>query len=164
MISEKMQDRLNQAINLEFQSAYLYLSMAAWSYGQGFDGFGHWMQLQYNEEIAHGMKLFAYINDQQGCVTLGAIEAPKREWSSALEMMEETLTHEKKVTAAYNELMAYAQETNDYATQALLQWYITEQVEEESTPAGVVDKLKILSKSPHGVLLMDREMAKRVGG
>jgi ferritin len=164
MISEKMQEKLNQAANLEFQSAYLYLSMAAYCHSIGLDGFAHWLRVQYGEEMGHGMKMLEYINEQQGRIKLHAMAEPKHEWSSIVEVMDETLAHEKKVTAAYHDLMGYAHEVKDYATQAHLQWYVTEQVEEESAAASVVEKLKVLSKSPHGALLLDRDMGKRADG
>jgi ferritin len=161
MISKKMEERLNQAINLEFNSSYLYLSMAAYCETIGLDGFAGWMRAQASEEWMHGMKLFEYINEQQGCVTLKALDEPKAKWASIHEVFEDTLGHEKKVTAAYNDLMGFAAETNDWATQSFLQWYVDEQIEEESTAAGILEKLNMVKDRPQGILYMDSHVAKR---
>jgi ferritin len=161
MISKKMQERLNQAINLEFESSYLYLSMAAYSEAAGLDGFAGWMKAQSGEEWGHGMKLFKYVIDQQGRVNLTAIAEPRSEWPSIVDAFEDTLAHEKTVTAAYNDLMAFAIEQRDYATQSFLQWYIDEQVEEEATAAGILEKLSMVKDRPQGILYMDSHVAKR---
>lgn len=161
MISEKMQERLNKAIKLEFDSSYLYLSMAAYCESIAFDGFARWMRAQSAEEWGHGMRVYEYLGDQQARVVLHSIDQPKREWSSVVEVFEETLAHEKKVTAAYHDLMALAQETKDYATQSFLQWFIHEQVEEEATAAGILDKLRMVKDRPQGLLYMDSHVGKR---
>ncbi len=161
MISEKMEKRLNQAINLEFNSSYLYLSMAAYCETVGLDGFANWMRAQAAEEWQHGIKLFEYINDQQAHVHLQAIGEPQREWGSIHEVFEDTLAHEKKVTAAYNDLMGFAAESNDWATQSFLQWYVDEQIEEESTVAGILEKLNMVKDRPQGVLYLDSHVGKR---
>ncbi len=161
MISEKMQERLNKAIKLEFDSSYLYLSMAAYCESIAFDGFAGWMRAQSAEEWRHGMRVYEYLCDQQARVVLHPIDQPKHEWVSVVEVFEETLAHEKKVTAAYHDLMAYAHETKDYATQAFLQWFINEQVEEEATAAGILDKLRMVKDRPQGLLYMDRHLGQR---
>jgi len=161
MISDKMEKRLNQAINLEFNSSYLYLSMAAYCETVGLDGFANWMRAQAAEEWQHGMKLFEYVNDQQARVQLHAIEEPKRKWDSIHEVFEDTLAHEKKVTATYNDLMEFAAETKDWATQSFLRWYVDEQIEEEATAAGILDKLNMVKERPQGVLYMDSHVGKR---
>jgi ferritin len=161
MISEKMQERLNKAIKLEFDSSYLYLSMAAYCESVALDGFARWMQAQASEEWGHGMKIYEYLNDQQARVNLHGLEEPKREWSSIVDVFEDTLAHEKKVTAAYHDLMDYAEEKKDYATKSFLQWFINEQVEEESTAAGILDKLRMVKDRPQGILYMDSHVGKR---
>jgi len=161
MISEKMEKRLNQAVNLEFNSSYLYLSMAAYCETVGLDGFANWMRAQAAEEWQHGMKLFEYINDQQARVQLKGLSDPKQKWDSIHEVFEDTLAHEKKVTAAYNDLMELASETKDWATQSFLQWYVDEQIEEEATAAGILDKLNMVKDRPQGVLYMDSHVGKR---
>jgi len=161
MISDKMQEHLNDAINLEFQSSYLYLSMAAYCESIGLDGFATWMRAQSGEEWMHGMKLFEYINDQQARVELKGIDEPKKKWKSIVEVFEDTLAHEKKVTKTYNELMAFADEARDYTTQSFLQWYLDEQVEEEATAAGILDKLRMVEDRPQGILYMDSHVGKR---
>jgi ferritin len=161
MISKKMQGRLNKAIQLEFESSYLYLSMAAWCESTGLDGFAKWMEAQSGEERSHGMKVFKYLNDQQSRVKLPAVGEPKQDWPSIVEVFEESLAHEKKVTAAYNDLMTFAGEEKDHATQSFLTWFVDEQIEEERTAAGILEKLKLVSASPSGILLLDSHVSKR---
>jgi len=161
MISAKMQERLNQAIQLELESAYLYFSMAAYCESIGLDGFARWMEAQSAEEVSHGTRVYKYINDQQGRVKLLPIGQPKSEWSSVVEVFEETLAHEKKVTAAYNDLTEFAIETKDHATKAFLTWFVNEQVEEEATAAGILDKLNLVKDRPQGILFLDSHVSKR---
>jgi len=161
VISEKMQERLNKAIKLEFDSSYLYLSMSAYCESIALEGFSNWMRAQAAEEWAHGMRVYKYLVDQQARVVLHGIDEPKREWGSVVEVFEETLAHEKKVTAAYHDLMAYAEEKKDYATQSFLRWFINEQVEEEATAAGILDKLRMVKDRPQGILYMDSHVGKR---
>lgn len=161
MLSKKMEKALNEQINAEYYSSYLYLSMAAWCYAENLSGFGHWMELQAQEELGHVYKLFKYVNDRGGRVILKAIKAPPTNWSSPLAVMEETLKHEKKVTAMINKLAELALAEKDFATNALLQWYINEQVEEEASASDIVNKLKMVKGAGNGLLMMDRALSQR---
>ncbi|HQH26549.1 MAG TPA: ferritin [Oligoflexia bacterium] len=161
MISEKMAQRLNDQINLEFFSSYTYLSMAAYFKTQGLNGFAHWMLHQADEERAHGMKFFEYLYDQDRSAVLQAIKQPHTTFASALAVFEETLSHEKHVTASIVELMSLALEEKDHATRILLDWFINEQVEEEAAARDIRDRLKLVKDNAMGILLIDRELAAR---
>ncbi len=163
MINHTIQDALNEHIKHELESAYLYLSMAAYFESVNLQGFAHWMRLQHQEETAHGMKLFNYLQDRGGRVRLQAIEQPKTDFSSSLEVFEQALKHEQKVTALINGLYDLAIRENDHATQIHLQWFITEQVEEEKNAQDVVDKLKMAADHPGALFLLDQQLASRMG-
>ncbi|MBA3469421.1 MAG: ferritin [Herpetosiphonaceae bacterium] len=163
MINHTIQDALNEQIKHELESAYLYLSMAAYFESVNLQGFAHWMRLQHQEETAHGMKLFNYLQDRGGRVRLQAIEQPKTDFSSSLEVFEQALKHEQKVTALINGLYDLAIRENDHATQIHLQWFITEQVEEEKNAQDVVDKLKMAADHPGALFLLDQQLASRMG-
>ena len=161
MLSKKMEKALNDQINAEYYSSYLYLSMSAWAYDQNLPGFGHWFEIQMQEELSHVMKLFKYVNDRGGKVTLKAIAGPPVKWSSPLAVMEATLKHEQKVTAMINKLAELALAEKDFATNALLQWYINEQVEEEASASEIVNKLRMIKGAGNGLLMLDRALAQR---
>jgi ferritin len=161
MLSKKMQDAINEQINKELYSAYLYLSMGAWAEAQNLPGFAHWMHEQFEEETAHALKFFDYIVDRGGRVTLKAIDAPELEWKSPLAMFEQVLKHEQFVTSLIHNLYALAVKENDYPSQVLLQWYIGEQVEEEKHATYIVDTLKTVGEKGQALVMMDRELAKR---
>lgn len=161
MLSKALQDAINDQIHHEFHSAYIYLSMAAYMESANFPGFAHWMRLQAKEEVNHAMKLFDYVNDRNGRVTLKALEQPPADFASILATFEQALEHEKKVTQMIHNLYGLATKENDYATQVALQWFINEQVEEEATAMSVVDRLKIAGNDGAGLLLLDRELGSR---
>jgi ferritin len=161
MLGKKMQDAINEQINKELYSAYLYLSMGAWAEAQNLPGFAHWMHEQFEEETAHAQKFFDYIVDRGGRVTLKAIEAPEAEFKSPLAMFEKVLAHEQLVTSLIHNLYARAVKENDYPSQVLLQWYINEQVEEEKHATYIVDTLKAVGEKGQALVMMDRELAKR---
>ena len=162
MIGQKLQDAINEQINAELYSAYIYLSMAAYLEDQDLPGFAHWMRLQQDEEQLHAMKLFDFVLDRDGRVTLKAIGAPQSEWGSALEVFEDALAHEKKVTGLIHALYQLAVDENDYPTQSMLKWFIDEQVEEEKSASDAVAQLKMMGDFGPGLLMMDREMAQRM--
>jgi len=162
MISKILQDAINEQINAELYSAYIYLSMAAYLEDQDLPGFAHWMRLQQDEEQLHAMKLFDFVLDRDGRVTLKAIGAPQSEWGSALEVFEDALAHEKKVTGLIHALYQLAVDENDYPTQSMLKWFIDEQVEEEKSASDAVAQLKMMGDFGPGLLMMDREMAQRM--
>ncbi len=161
MIGKIMQDAMNEQINKELFSSYLYLSMAAYFEERSLSGFTHWMRMQEAEERVHAMKLYDYILQRGGNVTLKTIEAPKTEWKSYLELAEEVAAHEAKVTASIHTLYELALEEKDYASQVMLQWFITEQVEEEKNAAEIVANLKLIDERGTGVMILDHELAKR---
>ena len=162
MISQRMRDEINQQINAELYSAYLYLSMATYFEEQGLPGFANWMYMQNEEETFHGMTFFRYLVSRGGRVDLLAIEEPPRSWESPLAVFEQVLQHEQKVTALINGLMTTARELSDYATENELQWFIAEQVEEEEHAEAIVRKLQLLRDAPGGLVMVDSELANRV--
>lgn len=161
MISKKMQNAINAQINAELYSGYMYLSMAAYFASTNLPGFAGWMRLQAQEELAHGMKLYDFVEDRAGKVVLKVIEAPPAKWNSPLAAFEAVFKHEQKVTGLINKLVDLAIEENDHATRGFLQWFVDEQVEEESSADAVVQKLKLVKDAPGGLFMMDRELAGR---
>ena len=163
-IGKTMQDAINEQINKEFFSSYLYLSMAAYFEDKNLMGFGHWMRLQADEEREHAMKFYNYVLDAGGRVYLKAIEAPATDWKSNLQVAEEVAAHEAKVTASIHALYELALQEKDYAAQVLLQWFITEQVEEEKNAAELVAKLRLIEERGTAVLMLDHRLSKRGDG
>ena len=161
MIKQRVADAINQQINAELYSAYLYLSMAAYFEGENLSGFANWMRVQFEEEQFHGLKLFNYLHERGGKVTLEAIEAPKTEWDGLTQVFEETLEHERHVTSLINNLMDIALEESDHATASFLRWYIDEQVEEEAAAESILTQLKFIGGQGNAILMMDREFATR---
>ena len=162
MLSEKMVKSLNYQINRELYSAYLYLSMASYADSEGLSGFANWFKIQAKEEEYHAEKMYNYVNQQGRRVVLEAIEQPQTDFTSMVGLFEQTLKHEKVVTSLINGLVKLAREENDYATESFLQWYVTEQVEEEANPAEMIQKLKYVGKDGRGLLMLDKELAARI--
>ena len=162
MLSEKMVMKLNYQINRELYSAYLYLSMASYADSEGLSGFANWFKIQAKEEEYHAEKMYNYVNQQGRRVVLEAIEQPQTDFTSMVGLFEQTLKHEKEVTSLINGLVKLAREENDYATESFLQWYVTEQVEEEANPAEMIQKLKYVGKDGRGLLMLDKELAARI--
>jgi ferritin len=163
MIGKAMQDAMNEQINKELFSSYLYLSMAAYFEAKNMPGFAHWMRVQEAEEREHAMKFYDFILECGGKVSLKAIEAPKADWKSSLELFEEVAEHEAKVTASINALYELALKEKDYPAQVMLQWFITEQVEEEKNAAEIVANLRLIEERGTAVLMLDHRLAKRGG-
>ncbi|MHB1035887.1 MAG: ferritin [Pirellulales bacterium] len=161
MVSKKAQDALNVQINAELYSAYLYLSMAAYFESLNLKGFANWMQVQAQEEMVHVMKFYKFLLDRRGRVVLQAVAGPPTEWASPLAAMEATLAHEQEVTARINKLVDLSIAESDHATNALLQWFVTEQVEEESSADAVVQKLRLTADTPAALFMIDQELATR---
>lgn len=161
MIGKAMQDAMNEQINKELFSSYLYLSMAAYFEQKNLPGFAHWMHIQSDEEREHAMKFYEFILECGGKVNLKAIDAPKTDWSSALEAAEEVAAHEAKVTASIHALYELAQKEKDYPAQVMLQWFVTEQVEEEKNAAEIVANLKLIEERATAILMLDHRLAKR---
>ena len=161
MLSKTIQDALNQHINREFYSSYLYLSMSAYCESINLPGFAHWLRVQSQEEMEHALKLFDFISDREGRVTLHPIPQPPVEFQSPLDVIQSTLDHEREVTEMINRLYEMAVKEEDYATQVHLQWFITEQVEEEKAANEVVEQLKMIGDQGDALLLLDRRLAER---
>jgi len=161
MLSEKMQTALCEQVTKELYSGYLYLQMAAWFEHRALAGFANWMKVQAQEETAHAMILYDYVNERGGMVALGAIEEPPAEFASALEVFEATLAHEEKVTGMINALMDIAIAEKDYATKSRLDWFVSEQVEEEANASELVGKLKLVGDRGDGLFMLDKELAAR---
>lgn len=162
MISKKMEDALNEQVNAELYSAYMYLSMESYFKAQNLNGFANWMRVQTQEEVAHAMKIYDFINERGGRVTLKAIEGPPTEWDSALVVFKAAYEHEQKVTGLINDLVDLAIKEKDHATNSFLQWFVNEQVEEESTADEIVQQLKMMENAPGGMFMLDRELGQRV--
>jgi ferritin len=163
IIGKAMQEAINAQINKEFFSSYLYLSMAAYFEDKNLTGFAHWMRLQADEEREHAMKFYNFILDRGGQVRLTSIDAPETEWKSNLEVAEQVAKHEAKVTASINDLYELALKEKDYPAQAMLQWFITEQVEEEKNATDLVAKLRLIEERGTAVLMLDHRLSKRSG-
>lgn len=161
MLGKAVQDAMNEQIKNEFFSAYQYLSMAAYCESENLPGFARWMRTQAQEETEHAMKLYNFILDRNGRVVLQGIEEPVVEFGSPLEVFEQALEHEQKVTAMINDLYALSVRENDYASQTFLQWFVTEQVEEEKNAGDVVDTLKMIGDKSEALFLLDRELGQR---
>ena len=161
MLHKKMAQALNEQITKEIYSAYLYMSMSAASNKAGLKGFANWFMVQYHEEMFHAMKLYEYVQRQGEEVKLEAIKAPPAEFASQLEMFTQTLAHEQSITSSLNELMELAISKKDHATKIFLEWYITEQVEEEENDNDIILELKLIGDDPHALLMLDRELAAR---
>lgn len=160
MLSAAMQSALNDQIQAELSSAYLYLSMSAWCEVSNLRGFAAWMRRQSREEVSHAMKLFDYITDQNGRVKLKAVEQPPTEFNSAVEIWQKTLEHEKTVTAQIHKLCDLAATENDYPTQEMLQWFVKEQVEEEKTASTNLEQVKMIGAQGPALFFLDRHVGK----
>lgn len=161
MISKKMNALLNEQLNFEMHSAYVYLGMVAYASSLGLNGIAGWFRVQVKEELEHAGKFFGYIQQQGGEVELKDIEASKLEFSSAAELFEESLKHEKKVTKRIQDLTAAAKKENDYSTDSFLLWFLNEQVEEEAQLTDILQKLEIGGKSGNSLLILDGILGQR---
>ena len=161
MISEKLEKAFNDQINKEFYSEYLYLSMQAYFERLNLKGFVNWMTVQVQEEHAHAMGMFNYVNERGGKVELEAIAKPQIDWESPLHVFEEVLKHEEYVTSRINALMDVAEEVEDRAALSFLDWYVKEQVEEESNVGGVLATLKLIKDDAKALLMLDKDLAAR---
>ncbi|MBN1834244.1 MAG: ferritin [Spirochaetales bacterium] len=161
MISKKMQDAINEQINKEMYSSYLYLSMAAQAEDWNLKGFANWLEKQADEESEHAEKLYEHLVDRSGRVLLKAIDGPPTEWKSPLAMFEEVYAHEQKVTAMIHNLVALSRSENDYASEVMLHWFVSEQVEEEANSSEIVERLKRIKDSSNGLMMLDRSLGER---
>lgn len=161
MISEKLVKAINEQINKELFSEYLYLAMQAWFANESLDGMAVWMNAQAQEEHFHAMKFFNYLVERGGRVILKAIEQPTVDFESPLQIFQMALEHEQFVTKSINELMDLAIKENDHATRSFLQWYVDEQVEEEASVDKIVNMLKRVGDHGHGIMMIDRDLGSR---
>lgn len=161
MIKENIENAINDQINAELYSAYLYLSMSASFDDQNLDGFANWMRAQADEEVEHAMRFFDYLNERGGRAELDAIEKPKKNWESPLEAFEDAYEHEQYITERINDLSDLAEEENDRATLNMLQWFVEEQVEEEDSVDQIVQKLKLAGGSKSSLLMLDSKLGER---
>ena len=161
MLPQATNEALNDQLQLQFAYAYLYLGMAAHFEAVSLTGFAHWMRLQHDEEQLHAHKFFDFINQRGGRVVLKPIEAPPVEYASPLDAFEKALEHERRVTERIHALFGRAVEARDYPTQTFLQWFVNEQVEEESTVQEIVDRLRLAGGTSTALLFLDRELASR---
>ncbi len=162
MINPKMEAALNSQINEEFYSSFLYLSMSAYFESVSLTGFAHWMGIQAQEEHAHAMKFYTYLIQKGGKVNLRAVAEPKTKWDSVLNVFEDTYEHEQKITLLIDNLVNLAIEVKDHASNSFLQWFVTEQVEEESNVTKIIDELKMIGDNRTGTFMMDRELKQRI--
>ena len=162
MIKEKIREALNQQLNAELFSSYLYLSMAAYFESINLKGFANWMRVQTQEELVHAMKFYDFIIERGGKAILSPIEGPPTEWESPLAVFEHAYKHEQKVTGLINNLVDLSNAEQDHATNNFLQWFVAEQVEEEASADEVVQKIKLMGDASGGLFMIDQELAQRV--
>ena len=164
MISKTLQDAINEQINFELFSAYLYLSMSAHFEKQNLSGFANWTRVQYQEETGHAMKLYKYVFERSGAVTLKAIAQPATKFKTPVDVFKEVLKHEQKVTSLINKLYELAVKEKDYAAQIFLQWFVNEQVEEEKNATDIINMLEMIGDSPVSLIMADRQLGARKAG
>ena len=156
-----MEKALNEQMNREMYSAYLYMSMSAYATHRGLKGFANWFMVQYHEEMLHTMKFYEFINLRGGRAILKALSEPPSEFESPLNMFQKTLEHEQYITKSINDTMELAISEKDHASQIFLQWYVTEQVEEENNDNEIISQLTIINNDPPGIMLLDKDLAAR---
>jgi ferritin len=161
MIGPRMQEQLNRHVQVEVFSSYLYLAMAAWCEAKAWKGFARWLRVQSDEELAHAKRSLDFLLARGGEARLGALEAPPAAWASPIDLFERVLEHERKVTAFVNDLFSAAQQEKDRAAEVFLQWFVSEQVEEEARVVEIVDRLRMVGDRPGAALYLDKEYGKR---
>lgn len=161
MLPEKLEKALNEQLNLELYSAYLYMGIAAYFEQESLKGFAEWNKMQTQEELFHAQKFYNYILDRGGNLELNAIDKPKSGWTSSYEAFKAAAEHEGLVTKSINNLAAIARESADYATESFLQWFINEQVEEEANVNEIVGQLKQMQDAPGAVYMLNKELGQR---
>ncbi len=163
MLSERVQQALNEQINREFYASYLYLAMAAHFEEQSLDGFARWMYAQSEEEYGHAMRILRHVLERGGHVELASIAAPPAEFGAPLDVFQQSLDHERKVTGHIHDIYRLAMEEQDYAAQSLMEWFVNEQVEEEDTVGRIVDRLRMAGDDRAAILMLDAELGSRQG-
>ncbi|TDT70622.1 ferritin [Hypnocyclicus thermotrophus] len=162
MLKEKVLNALNEELNKEFYSAYLYLGMSSYFEARDLPGFANFMRVQWEEEMSHAMRIYTYINEVGGKVRLKTINAVEKEWNDVIEVFEDIYKHECFITESINEVLFLAQQEKDYATMNMLQWFISEQVEEEANMLKILNQLKLINGEGTGLFMIDRELGQRV--
>jgi len=162
MIGKKLEKALNDQLNFELYSAYIYMSMSADLKSRGYNGFANWLFVQTQEELVHVQKFYSHILERGGKVALVKVDGPKQSWKNALEAFQDAYEHETKVTARINDIVDLATKEKDHATANFLQWFITEQVEEEANTSDAVNQLETADGNPNAIMLLDRELGQRV--
>jgi ferritin len=161
MLQKKIEKALNDQINAELYSSYLYLSMSSDLNGKGLAGFAHWMKIQAQEELYHAIKMYDYVLERGGTPSLGAIDAPPGKWKSPLEIFKAAYKHEVKVSGLINKIVDLTIKEKDHATNNFFQWFVKEQVEEEASADEIVQKLKLVGSGGNALFVLDKEMAAR---
>ena len=161
-LDKKMQDALNEQINAEMYSAYLYLSMGSWFEDRNLKGFANWFRCQYLEENMHAMKMYNFVNERGGRVVLQSIAGPETDWNTFADVYEQVVEHEAHVTSLINNLVYLSRELRDYATESFLMWYVDEQVEEEATADELLSRLKLIKEDTNALYMMDKDLQIRV--
>jgi len=161
MANEKIEKALNEQINAELYSAYLYFAMAAHFDSNNLPGFAHWMKIQAKEETTHALKIYGFVNEVGGQVVLEAVGKPPVDFGSPLQAFEQVLKHEKHVTSLIHNLVKLARNESDFAAENFLQWFVAEQVEEEAAATKIVEELKMIGDAKHALFMMDRHLGSR---
>jgi len=162
MLKKRLEKVINDQVNFEIYSSYLYLSMSSWFTSKNLVGFATWMRVQAQEELIHAMKFFNYVNERGGRAILTQIKGPETEWKSPLAVFEDAYKHEIMVSAKICNIADIALEEKEHMTHNMIQWFVNEQVEEEASAKGVVDKLKLVKDNPGGLFMLDNELGQRV--
>jgi ferritin len=163
-LDDKVREALNSQLNAELHAAYTYLSMSAHFQAADLPGFSAWMRAQAQEELGHAMRIYDFLNDRNVRIELREVAAPPAAWDTPLEVFEGALKHEQRVTSMIHDIVDLSLEVRDHATNTFLQWFVTEQVEEEATAEGIVGQLKLIGNDGNGLFLLDRELGGRQGG
>ncbi len=161
MLSPTLNQALNEQISYENYSAFIYKAMQAYFEAEDLPGMSNWMNLQFQEELSHAEKIFRFVCDAGGRVELMGMKAPNNKYSSPLEVFESALAHEEKVTQLINDLMEQAQAEKNHAAQIFLQWFVTEQIEEEASVSLIISQLKRVKEDGRGLMMIDQELSKR---
>ena len=162
MLPKKVEEILNRQIEREDYSSQLYLSMASWAENQGFEGVSSWLYAQAEEERVHMLKLVKYVNERDGVASIPGIETPPTDFGDVIVLFDQVLKHEKYISASINEIVGACIAENDFTTQNWIQWFVTEQIEEESSVKAIIDKLNLLGKN--NLYMFDRDIMSMRGG
>ena len=161
MIKDNICDALNAQINMEYHSSYSYLAMSKFFLEQNLNGLANWMRIQAQEELIHGMKIYDFVDERDGIINFTDIKQPRQKWDSPIDVFEEALKNERAVSESIYDIVDLSLSERDHATNTFLQWFVAEQVEEESTIKEVIDNLRLVGNDGNGLFLLDRDMGQR---